>query len=147
MAKYIVNLGDEISVHEKIFLAAIVQAISDDEIRQYIQNLICHSYVVCRTATHGYGMYIDFKTVIPKTFRQPVPQKLLNATSLIETAFENCQIDEIPNNQVYLMLYLTDDKTELDFLEITSLEFDFHETKLAHLIMDTMFFRQPETVK
>lgn len=139
MAEYIVNTDAEISVYEKIFLAAILQNIADTEIRGYVRHLIRYSAVFRRTVTGGYGMYVDFQTFVPNSQIRPVPETLVHADALFATLIENCQINKIPNNSVDLLLYLNEDKTALKFLEITLMESDFEEAKLAGLVFDRLY--------
>lgn len=84
-------------------------------------------------------MYVDFQTFVPNSQIRPVPETLVHADALFETLIENCQINKIPNNSVDLLLYLNEDKTALKFLEITLMESDFEEAKLAGLVFDRLY--------
>lgn len=138
MAKYIINPCDQISLTEKVFLSAVVREIDDKDISGYIKYLIRHSVVTCREVTFGCGIYVYFETFVLPKVRKPVPP---NMRRMWETKIADYPHGE-PGNFVYLMLYLNQDKTALDFLEITiavSTEEPFDEWELAHMIMDKCF--------
>ncbi|XXQ67728.1 hypothetical protein ACKLNO_08855 [Neisseriaceae bacterium B1] len=127
MVKHTFFPCDAISLTEKIFLAMIVQTQADVNIKKYLQTLITHSVVTERHTTTNCGKYVYFET----------PSKLSAPPDLHD------RLLEASTDNILFLLYLNEDLTKLDFLEITLLSQDvaYDEECIAHSVVDKMWFQ------
>ncbi|OAM26613.1 hypothetical protein A7P95_07510 [Eikenella longinqua] len=101
--------------------------------RAYVENLIKKSKVKKREYNSGWGMYLDFEAL-----SEPSDNKMPNKNNipiLFSADFEFEQLDDA----AFFMLYLTEDRKSLNFLEISTCFDHFNEeimalTVLKHLL-------------
>ena len=105
------NVNSNYSLSERIFLELVLSEIEDDSIRTYIANLIRKSNVKKREHNDGYGMYLDFEALSEHGDNEIRDR---NIPILFSADFDFEQLDDA----AFFMLYLTEDRKNLNFLEV-----------------------------
>lgn len=111
---------DDFSLTEKefIILKIIIQEIDNKIFRSYILGLIKNSFVLKREYSE-YGMYIDFE-IINTNYNINPPKNIPILFSI------DLNTDDI-NSYMCCLLYLSEDRERLNFLEISTIYGEFYK--------------------
>ena len=123
------NVNSNYSLSERIFLELVLSEIEDDSIRAYIANLIRKSNVKKREHNDGYGMYLDFEALSEHGDNEIRDR---NIPILFSADFDFEQLDDA----AFFMLYLTEDRKNLNFLEVSMCFDHFNEEVMALSILE-----------
>ena len=123
------NLNLHYSLSERIFLELVLSEIEDDAMRAYVENLIKKSKVKKREHNGGWGMYLDFEALSEHVDNEIQDR---NIPILFSAAFDFEQLDDA----AFFMLYLTEDRKNLNFLEVSMCFDHFNEEVMALSILE-----------
>lgn len=134
------NLNLHYSLSERIFLELVLSEIEDDAMRAYVENLIKKSKVKKREYNGGCGMYLDFEALSESPDNE-IANK--NIPILFSAALDFEQLDDA----AFFMLYLTEDRKSLNFLEISTCFDHFNEKIMALTVLEHLLLNKQSASK
>ena len=103
---------------EIIILQLIIQKIDDENIKQYLFSLISDSIVIAREYSE-YGAYINFQLTNKNRYTTPpIDMPISFSIDLNKHDIKS---------YIFCILYLTEDRKEINFLEISTIYDNFYD--------------------
>ena len=123
------------SLSERIFLELVLSEINDEFIYDYVRNLIYKSKVKKRQYDNGYGMYLDFEKLEEDIIHDDQDRDI---PILLSADFNFNYLDDA----AFFMLYLTEDRKNLNFLEVSMCFDNFNEEIMALTILEHLLSKK-----